>query len=342
MGYLINPIAFRIGQTQQWEDIWFSYKNYYPDFLHFVLKIRLFLNSILSSFPEMQDWIKILRFKKAIFRNGVFVILDDAVIEEKAPENKFVYSKNEDIQHVFKFPSLFKEAILYSHFRINFNLHTVFIALFVYPGKFWESLLDPIFKWRRFAGLFSKSLYWQRKVKQKHKLIYSSNFQRAAYNQARNVLRHSNPTNIFLYNLKANDSRRENLEKLYYSSPYRWERYTFAKSRKTNFDGDRRWFIYKRAKRSFFWKNKNGLHFFLLFFLFFKPFNVISNLKSLFFKNFERMSFNFNKSFNFSGFFIKIFSKFSTNLKLSSLLSANFFFILIEAFFFLVRLVPLV
>lgn len=49
------PIGFRVGYTRDWEDIWFSYNFYYPEFLHFVLKVRLFLTDQLSSFPDSED-----------------------------------------------------------------------------------------------------------------------------------------------------------------------------------------------------------------------------------------------------------------------------------------------
>jgi len=55
MGYLINPIGFRVGQTRNWEDTWFAYKNNYSDFLFFVLKIRIFLNNFLNSMPMGDD-----------------------------------------------------------------------------------------------------------------------------------------------------------------------------------------------------------------------------------------------------------------------------------------------
>lgn len=45
MGHLINPIAFRLGWTKNWCDSWYSELSYYPEFLHYILKIRLFLNS---------------------------------------------------------------------------------------------------------------------------------------------------------------------------------------------------------------------------------------------------------------------------------------------------------
>lgn len=41
--------------------------------------------------------------------------------------------------------------------------------------------------------------------------------------------------------------------------------------------------------KSFFWKYKNGFHFLLLFFLFFKPFNIFFNFKTLVFRQFKRV-----------------------------------------------------
>jgi DNA-binding transcriptional regulator/RsmH inhibitor MraZ len=62
--------------------------------------------------------------------------------------------------HKTNFPSLFKAAILYSHFRLIFTLHFVYIALFVYPGKYFEAIADRLnFRPRKFAGLFSKGMY---------------------------------------------------------------------------------------------------------------------------------------------------------------------------------------
>jgi hypothetical protein len=64
-------------------DTWFAYYDFYPEFLHFVLKIRFFLNAALSSMP---------------------------------------FSDN----------GFFEQSILYSHYRIVFNLTTVFVSLFYY------------------------------------------------------------------------------------------------------------------------------------------------------------------------------------------------------------------
>ena len=59
MGHLINPIGFRVGQTRGWIDNWFAYNDFYPEFLHFVLKIRFFFNSALSSMPRVNDFDRI-------------------------------------------------------------------------------------------------------------------------------------------------------------------------------------------------------------------------------------------------------------------------------------------
>jgi len=115
MGYLINPIGFRVGHTSSWIDTWFSYKDFYPEFLHFVLKIRVFLNFYLDSFPTEED-------------------LD--------------WSKK-DIN------SLFRSAVLYSHFRIVFNLTSVYISLYLYPGKFWDSFNERFRSKIRSKSLFS-------------------------------------------------------------------------------------------------------------------------------------------------------------------------------------------
>lgn len=56
MGYLINPIAFRIGHTREWQDLWFCYKNNYPEFLYFILKVRFVLNSVFNSYPTPTDF----------------------------------------------------------------------------------------------------------------------------------------------------------------------------------------------------------------------------------------------------------------------------------------------
>lgn len=48
MGYLINPISFRLGWSKDWQDVWFSDNLYYTDFFYSVLKIRLFLTYFLN------------------------------------------------------------------------------------------------------------------------------------------------------------------------------------------------------------------------------------------------------------------------------------------------------
>src|ERR1044071_1983767 len=96
MGYLINPIGFRVGHTSSWVDTWFAYKDFYPEFLHFILKIRGFLNFYLDSFPSETDLDK----------------------------------EKKDIQ------SLFRGAVLYSHFRIVINLTSVYISYFYIPVSF--------------------------------------------------------------------------------------------------------------------------------------------------------------------------------------------------------------
>jgi len=102
MGYLINPIGFRVGHTSSWEFSWFAHKDIYPEFLHFILKIRLFFNYILNSMPTIAD-------------------LD--------PLNKEVQS-------------LFRSGILYSHFRIKLDFSSLYVDLFFYPGQYWDGTYD--------------------------------------------------------------------------------------------------------------------------------------------------------------------------------------------------------
>lgn len=84
--------------------------------MHYILKIRIFLNSRFNSIENVES-----------------------------KEKKF---------------SLFKMATLYSHFKIIFNLNTVFIALFLYPGKYWDSFFEKPFMKNKFSGAFARNMYW--------------------------------------------------------------------------------------------------------------------------------------------------------------------------------------
>jgi hypothetical protein len=44
MGHLINPVAIRLGWFSNWCDSWFSDFSFYPEMLHHVFRIRIFLN----------------------------------------------------------------------------------------------------------------------------------------------------------------------------------------------------------------------------------------------------------------------------------------------------------
>jgi len=46
VGHLVNPTGFRLGYIPSWLDTWFSHKETYPEFIHFVIKIRLFLDGL--------------------------------------------------------------------------------------------------------------------------------------------------------------------------------------------------------------------------------------------------------------------------------------------------------
>jgi hypothetical protein len=64
-----------------------------------------------------------------------------------------------DSKNNFSGTSLYRSAILYSHFRIIFNLSSVFISLFVYPGKFWDSFFQYKRAKNRFSNMFSRLYY---------------------------------------------------------------------------------------------------------------------------------------------------------------------------------------
>lgn len=114
MGHLINPIGFRVGHTRGWIDNWFAYNDFYPEFLHFVLKIRFFFNSVLSSLPGGDD-------------------LDRIKSQMSISDPNFL---DLDSNYLFKF------NILYSHYQIVFNFSTIFIALYYYPGTFFEKCFE--------------------------------------------------------------------------------------------------------------------------------------------------------------------------------------------------------
>lgn len=48
MGHLINPVAFRLGWFLRWHDSWFSEKFFYPEILHELFKVRLYVNYFFS------------------------------------------------------------------------------------------------------------------------------------------------------------------------------------------------------------------------------------------------------------------------------------------------------
>jgi len=54
MGHLINPVAMRIGWFSNWCDSWFSEFIYYPELLHLILKIRLYI----TYFSSLEDFEK--------------------------------------------------------------------------------------------------------------------------------------------------------------------------------------------------------------------------------------------------------------------------------------------
>lgn len=73
MGHLINPIAFRLGWTKNWCDSWYSELSYYPEFLHYILKIRLFLNSFFFNQNFYNASILVSHFTLKFKSNKIFL-----------------------------------------------------------------------------------------------------------------------------------------------------------------------------------------------------------------------------------------------------------------------------
>jgi hypothetical protein len=55
MGHLINPISMRIGCVYDWEDCYFVEPIYYPEYLHIIFKIKLYLIYFFGSSPIEND-----------------------------------------------------------------------------------------------------------------------------------------------------------------------------------------------------------------------------------------------------------------------------------------------
>jgi len=105
MGHLVNPSAMRIGWFCYWEDFWFVDFSYYSEFLHLILKIRLFLLYFFSfRFLERcgflySHFIVIKNFKliliKIFFINGLIDELIDDFLQEC---DEFIYSRRKAIK----------------------------------------------------------------------------------------------------------------------------------------------------------------------------------------------------------------------------------------------------
>lgn len=47
MGHLINPMAMRLGRFSEWCDSWYSEFIFYPEFLHDMFRVRMYLTHVL-------------------------------------------------------------------------------------------------------------------------------------------------------------------------------------------------------------------------------------------------------------------------------------------------------
>jgi len=274
MGYLINPIGFRVGHTASWTDLWFTRKQAYPEFLHFVLKIRLFLNDSFLAMPG----------------------------EEDADYTSDVYKYR---------LSLFRSSTLYSHFQIVFNLNLIYVFLFVYPGYFWDTFSESFrLRRRRYSNVLFKSLSWDRFSKKKHLLGDALFFNRRHYRKALGFAEYSYPADFLEDSAESRVHDLRNFLKyqrqLRSKSQGNFGKYHRNWQRKRSFFGrpalwasfikhqplkDKRWMVYNSIIKSFLWDFKAGFHFFLLFLIFFKPFAILNNIKALFYKSFEQRRF---------------------------------------------------
>jgi len=65
MGHLVNPVGMRIGKFVYWEDLLYKSNLYYPEFIHKIFKIKLFLTLFFCS--------EVFTIKDIIFSNCAII-----------------------------------------------------------------------------------------------------------------------------------------------------------------------------------------------------------------------------------------------------------------------------
>jgi hypothetical protein len=105
MGHLINPISTRIGKFLYWEDFWFVEHIYYPEYLHSLLKIKLYLiyffetslfenNKILYSHFDFLCQYRFLIIRVYLYFVGFFRHLSDFFLEL---DEEFIFYLNRKV-----------------------------------------------------------------------------------------------------------------------------------------------------------------------------------------------------------------------------------------------------
>jgi len=106
--------------------------------------------------------------------------------------------ENERDSFKYKF-SLFRSAILYSHFKIVMNLDLVYVFLFVYPGVFYDNFGEHLFKKRWFFKKTLKGFYWDNFSKRDRFLNGAGFLSKRSYLRALRFSEYGFPPEFFLH-----------------------------------------------------------------------------------------------------------------------------------------------
>jgi hypothetical protein len=151
MGHLINPISMRIGSVSSWEDVWYVKHIYYPEYLHIVLKIRLFLIYFFSlsqvenlglfySHFKLVKLYKNLCVNVYLYHSGFETLVATFFGESRSKFKKFVYESKEK-----KLP-FFYNAIFDLFIIFKFILHGLkksflnFRMLFFFTNAYYDKI----------------------------------------------------------------------------------------------------------------------------------------------------------------------------------------------------------
>lgn len=143
MGHLINPTALRLGWFTNWCDSWFSDFVYYPEFLHDVFRIRLYLNFIFYRGFFMKKGLLFSHFELFFKYNYLFVrfyYYDGALMAG-------LYAFDGEFMNRFfrkSFYYLRRRQLLYEKNRYVTLFLGLFFSLFSFTDFFQKAYLDSI------------------------------------------------------------------------------------------------------------------------------------------------------------------------------------------------------